>query len=499
MDLKDVPFWGQNTGVTNNDNAIPTTPPGGNDSKFNDTAANNTTRSPGGAPNTTTGGLNGNASTTTGGGYLNQPPTTGASESSNGGNAGNGRNRKKGTDEDPLETEYYDWLDVKPTATPAEIKKRYYVLALKYHPDKNPSPEAAEKFKQISDAYQVLSDPKARKHYNEYGAKKGADVVSVDPADFFNQVFGLDRFVDMIGELNIISELTTLIDEQSDDIKKESEKESNTGDAAQSPKFSAGEPGTPGAIEAPGANQHQSDTATISSVHKADLKAEKRRKKEELMKKDAERKRKNEERVKKLTEKLRYKLETYTDMHHAQGKEVADKVWKDQIVNEANDLRQEALGADLLNAIGRIYHFKANKYLERQEFMGGFKGVLTAVKEKGQIIGGTYGVIKAAMDWQRACQELQATENQNIDADERQAMEERVMKGGMRAMWLVGKLEIEGVLREVCDHVLYDKMVSKPVRLQRAHALRVMGDIFKSVEKDPNNENPLFPFDFSSP
>ncbi|KAJ1868983.1 DnaJ-like protein, partial [Coemansia sp. S17] len=91
--------------------------------------------------------------------------------------------RAKGTDEAPLETEYYEWLEVTPTATQAEIKKKYYVLALKYHPDKNPSAEAEDKFKQISEAYQVLSDPKQRHQYNELGAEKNReDNAMVDPA-----------------------------------------------------------------------------------------------------------------------------------------------------------------------------------------------------------------------------------------------------------------------------------------------------------------------------
>jgi curved DNA-binding protein CbpA len=48
-------------------------------------------------------------------------------------------------DENPLNTEFYDLLEVSPTATQAEIKKKYYVLAMKYHPDKCSDPDAEEK------------------------------------------------------------------------------------------------------------------------------------------------------------------------------------------------------------------------------------------------------------------------------------------------------------------------------------------------------------------
>ena len=54
-------------------------------------------------------------------------------------------------------TDYYKTLEVKRTATSAEIKKAYRKLSLKYHPDKNSSPDAAEKFAALSQAYDVIS------------------------------------------------------------------------------------------------------------------------------------------------------------------------------------------------------------------------------------------------------------------------------------------------------------------------------------------------------
>ncbi|MGL4611413.1 MAG: molecular chaperone DnaJ [Trueperaceae bacterium] len=87
--------------------------------------------------------------------------------------------------------DYYELLGVDKNASAKDIKASYRKLALQYHPDKNPGDKAAEdKFKQINEAYAVLSDDQRRARYDRYGSADPQANFSGDIFDIFNSVFG---------------------------------------------------------------------------------------------------------------------------------------------------------------------------------------------------------------------------------------------------------------------------------------------------------------------
>ena len=95
--------------------------------------------------------------------------------------------------------DYYEILEVTREETADGIKKSYRRLAVKYHPDKNPGDKTAEdKFKELGEAYEILSDPQKRAAYDQYGHEafdpraraRGGPQGFHDPFDIFREVFG---------------------------------------------------------------------------------------------------------------------------------------------------------------------------------------------------------------------------------------------------------------------------------------------------------------------
>ncbi|CAM9382746.1 unnamed protein product, partial [Choristocarpus tenellus] len=116
-------------------------------------------------------------------------------------------------------SDFYDVLGVGRGADSSEIKKKYFELAKKYHPDKNQdNPDAKKKFQEITEAYEVLGNAESRSRYDQFGhagvdpnmgggpggqdpfagfsgfgTQGGGFSTTIDPNDLFEQLFGAQR------------------------------------------------------------------------------------------------------------------------------------------------------------------------------------------------------------------------------------------------------------------------------------------------------------------
>ncbi|BGP64042.1 hypothetical protein NBRC10512_003293 [Rhodotorula toruloides] len=400
--------------------------------------------------------------------------------------------RKIGTDERPLETEYYDLLGLPITCTAEDVKKAYRRLAIKYHPDKNPDdPTAADRFKEIAVAYTTLSDPKLRKQYNEFGKSKkdgGSADEAVDPEVIFSTLFGGERFQDIIGTISLGSEMKSAMQLDESDDEDESSPSSSTAVSSTSTSSTA-------------ATKRTKKPLTPEQERRRALKAE------QEAKLAAEKQKVREERVKVLSDKLRDKLALYAEQ--AQGeedKQIADGV-RTMWSIEAEELKKESYGVELLQAVGVVYQMKSKHYLASTGPVPfGIGGWFHAAKSTAHIFNQTVSTVRSAYALKDVYEEIQKAEQSGtLSEEEKRKLEDKAAQMGLHALFKGAKLEVESIIREVCDRLLTTlapeeaKTVSPALLRKRAVALGILGEVYASVKKDPGMpDGPFGAFGFAA-
>ncbi|KAL9948413.1 hypothetical protein ACHAQF_006783 [Verticillium nonalfalfae] len=473
------------------------------------------------------------------------------------------------------DTAYYDTLGVQPTASELEIKKAYRKLAIVHHPDKNPNdPSAHEKFQEIGEAYQVLSDKDLRAAYDKFGKDHAKPSEGfADPAEFFTSIFGGDAFVDWIGEISLMKDLTATMDITMQEQEQEQEAAAAAAATAAAPNTTAtaGDdaefPGTAEAMKAsqkdaaahappptvvvedektpaghadkpfvpaadgsaagaapplpprtpspspsggsanrsrtqiplrPALMDRPSDEASAAAAAVPETEEslrEKEKKKgglnkeqrEQLAAMEAQRALVRQERVDTLARKLVDRVSVWTETDRG---EAVTRAFQEKTRLEEANMKMESFGLDILHAIGQTYLAKATNLLRSQKFLG-IGGFFSRVRDKGTLVKETWGTISSAIDAQQTIEEMARMEEQGGEdwSDEQKAEFERRVTGKiLTAAWRGSKFEIQSVLREVCDQVLYDKKVPLQKRLQRAEALVLIGDIFIKAKRSPEEE-----------
>jgi len=349
------------------------------------------------------------------------------------------------------DTSFYDILEVKPNASPAEIKKNYYKVALKLHPDKNQNdPEASRKFQKLAQAYQVLSDPKLREKYDASGADAISDqsLPSIDPALFFSMLFGAEQFEKYIGKLYIAMHSEGICR----DIQKDFE------------RHQAGEESLPG-------------RDVIGNSIERELPWG-------MGKKDSNIRRQQFVREVTCAENLVARLDRWVGGRNPDG-------WTKSVLKETAELAQVSFGGRLLRAIGWVYESSADQYLT--SLWGNFTvdGHLQSWRDSAHSTSVKLNVMSSMGRSAFAVKEMTEAVGSGM-SDEDQAKRDEAARQAMSSLegslpvflqtiWDITQMDVESTLYKVCDKVLKDVSVPWQIRYRRAHALKRLGQMFRDA------------------
>ena len=341
-------------------------------------------------------------------------------------------------------------------------------------------------------------------------------------------IFGGEAFVDLIGEISLMKDLTATMDitmqeMEEEELAQSAEEKLNIHDVEV--KAAAGDsapvhethnsaaPAAPAAAaagpsEKPVSNQGSGtstprrnlgqqalmdkseeearmEAAGLSQEEKELRKKEKKKglskeQQERLTAFEDERRKAREDRVNTLANKLIDRLSVWTETD--KSKDVSH-AFEEKIRLEVENLKMESFGLEILHAVGQTYIQKGTSFLKSQKFLG-ISGFFSRLKDKGTLAKETWTTISTAIDAQMTMEEMAKMEERGGEdwTDEKKAeYEKRVTGKILAAAWRGSKFEIQSVLRDVCDQILSDKRTRLEKRIERAHALVIAGNIYAKV------------------
>lgn len=305
----------------------------------------------------------------------------------------------------------------------------------------------------------------------------------------FGQLFGGERFLDLIGEISLIKDFgraseIMMTDEEREEMERQM-REHSASEGAEPSATDASEP-------AQAAAEAESEVSTVagkadkSGKHK--ITPEQREKLEAFEKEKAEKERK---RIADLTEKLKDRIRPFVDARNPGAEDDAEtQVFLKRMREEAEDLKLESFGVELLHTIGAVYLTKSNTWLKtkRGHFLG-MTGFWSRMKERGGMIKETWNVMGSAMNVQMSMEELaRRQEKGNLTDEELQQLEQDVNGKMLLATWRGTRWEVSSVLRQVLDNVLNEKGIGEKTLMNRARALAMLGAIYRDVQPDESDD-----------
>jgi len=326
------------------------------------------------------------------------------------------------------DTQYYDLLGVPTDATAEKIKRAYYRQARECHPDKCPGdPAATQKFQRLAQAYQVLADPQERKRYDSQGLAGLEDKeMRMDPTIFFSLLFGSEQFIRYTGELHLamaLDHLSKSVEEMKDE-----------------------------------ALEHDA---------RRNKPMEKRQKKREVH----------------LACFLRNRLDKFVYGRDESG-------FSDDVRQEASRLAAGRFGPELLRALGEAYQIRAELHLAN-ELVGRFSVTkrVAALRRTAKMLDHRWhlctGVTSSLLRVKRISDAVHREEDRQHEGQfghtglgEAEDALESSLPTFLQTAWSAVVRDIDVTVLNVGRMLMQDKSVPWQVRIRRAQALRVLGEVF---------------------